>query len=484
MIVPNKVRNSSPSFSLLSESQIKELHDAVLDVLERVGVVFQNDKAIEILHSVGCRVEKDNHVKIPSHLVADAIRATPSVINVYNRLGGLQMKLAGDNVYFGAGGSCPYVVDIDGVPKSFTSEECAKNALVTDALENIDFYMAMAHCSDVPAESRDVREIFTVLANTVKPMIITSHTVKSLEMIVEMCGIISGSKEAFLEKPYLIYYTEPVSPLQHTTHSLDKFFAAADYGIPILNTPAPMAGATAPITLTGTLLCGLAEMLSGLVMIQNYKKGTPVIFGGVFGTLDMKGMTYAYGSPELQLMNTAVSQMSRFYDIPSFGTAGATDAHEIDAQTAFEGGMAILLNALSGSNLVHDVGWMSSEQATSNEMMVLGDEMIGYTKRYISGIDTGSMEDSIRELAEVGPGGTFLDRDMTLDLFKTEIWYPGIMQRVAHKAWMDSEKTSLRQRLKNEVDRIVKEHHPAPIPDDIKRQVSEMIESYEAGLGK
>jgi trimethylamine--corrinoid protein Co-methyltransferase len=146
--------------------------------------------------------------------------------------------------------------------------------------------------------------------------------------------------------------------------------------------------------------------------------------------------------------------------------------------------MSILLNALSGSNLVHDVGWTSSAQATSNELLVLGDEMIGYTKRYISGIDTGSMEDSIQELSEVGPGGTFLDRDMTLDLFKTEIWYPGIMQRVAHKAWMDSEKTSLRQRLKNEVDRIVKEHQPTPIPEETKRQVSEMIESYEAGLGK
>ncbi len=484
MIIPNRIRNCSPSFSLLSQSQIEEIHNAALDVLERVGVVFQSEKAVEILRSAGCKIEKDNLVKIPSHLVEEAVGLTPSSISVYNRIGELQMKLEADNVYFGAGGSCPYVAEIDGEQKSFTSEECAKNALVTDALKHIDFYMAMAHCSDVPAESRDVREIFTVLTNTIKPMIITSHTVKSLDVIVEMCGVISGSKEAFLSKPYIIYYTEPVSPLRHTAHSLDKLLTAADYGLPILNTPGPMSGGTAPITLVGTLLCGVCELLSGLVLVQNYKKGTPIIFGGVFTTLDMKGMIFTYGGPELQLMNTAIAQLTRFYDIPSFGTAGATDSHEIDAQAAFECGTSILLNALSGSNLVHDVGWMSSAQTTSNELLVLGDEIIGYTERYLSGIDTSRIQDSIKELAEVGPGGSFLDRDLTLELYRKEVWYPKIMTRISHKAWMDSEKVPLKQRLKNEVDRIVKEHQPTPIPDETQLRVIEMIETYEAELQK
>ena len=405
-----------PALNVLPQEGPAKLHQAALDLLERVGVVFQHEKALEILHSIGCAVEKPNLVKIPPHLVEEAIRQAPSAVAVYNRLGEPQMDLRGRNVYFGSGGSCPYVAEIDGGRVPFTTQRCAINARLTDALEHLDFYMAMAHCSDVPAAVRDVHEVATVLANTAKPIIITSHTARSLDAIVEICAVLAGSREAFSARPFIMYYTEPVSPLQHTTHSLDKLLAAVDCGLPILNTPAPMAGGTAPITLSGTLLTGVAEVLSGLVLIQNYRRGTPVIFGGVFTTLDMKGMIFTYGGPEMQLMNAATAELARLYEMPSFGTAGATDAHQVDAQAAFECGASILLNALSGSNLVHDVGWMSSAQAVSNELMILCDEMIGYARRCLGGIDVGLLDRSAAELAEAGPGGSFIDRDLTLEL--------------------------------------------------------------------
>jgi len=421
-------------------------------------------------------------VKIPSWLVEQALRLTPPSVSVYDRLGRLRMKLEKNNVYFGAGGSCPYSVEADGSHQPFTSAHCAENALITDALENIDFYMAMAHCGDFPAESRDVRELFTVLSHTIKPVIITSHTRRSLEIIVQMCATINGGRERFLGKPYLIYYTEPVSPLQHTAHSVDKLLAAAEYGLPILNTPAPMAGATAPITLAGTLLSGIAELLSGIVLLQNHRQGSSVIFGGVFTTLDMRDMIFTYGGPELQLMNTAIAQLAQFYGIPSFGTAGATDAHEVDAQAAFECGTSILLNALSGSNLVHDVGWMSSAQATSDELLILGDEMIAYAKRYLSGINTDLMEQSAKELSAVGPGGNFIERDLTLELYRKEVWYPSLLRRVPQKAWRSSDKRGLKERLANRAADILAHHQPPPIPDDRLREIHKLIAAYEKEL--
>ncbi len=466
--------NRPPYLSLLSKDQIERIHCATLDVLERTGVVFQHDKALEILGSIGCSVEK-NLVKIPSHLVEEAIRVTPSSVRVYNRDASARMTLEGRNVYYGAGLTSPTLVEIDGTRKPYTREQCVKNAIVADALENIDFTMAMAHVADVPVSTRDVVEVYTVLRNSTKPIIITSHTAESLETIVEMCGIIYSSKEEFLNKPCLMYYTEPVSPLQHTTHSLEKVFRACDYGLPLLNTPAPMAGGSAPITLTGTLLTGFAELLSGLVLIQNYRKGAPVIFGGVFTALDMKSMIFTYGSPELQLMNTAIAQMAQHYKIPSFGTAGATDSHELDEQAAFECGMSILLNELSGSNLVHDVGWMSSAMGTSNELLVLADEMIGWTRRYMRGIAVDTLGDSIRELAEVGPGGNFLERDLTLDRFKQEVWYPTMMSRLPYKAWDASDKTPLKERLRNKVEILAQTHTPVPIPDDKIREIDKLI---------
>ncbi|MDD5686783.1 MAG: trimethylamine methyltransferase family protein [Elusimicrobia bacterium] len=471
--------NSLPQFSLLSEDEIKKLHLAALEVLQRVGVVFQHEKALDILSSIGCKIEKKNIVKIPAHLVEESIRNSPPSVHIYDRKGLLKMKLEDKNVYFGAGLTCPNLIEIDGTRKPYTSIECEKNSRIADALENIDFTMAMAHISDVPNEVRDVHEIYCVLKNSVKPIIITSHDHKSLETIVDICSIISSSKENFLTKPYLIYYTEPVSPLQHTTHSLEKLFKAVDYGLPILNTPAPMAGGTAPITLTGTLLSGLAELLSGLVLIQNYKKGTPVIFGGVFTTLDMRDMIFTYGSPELQLMNTAIAQIARHYRIPSFGTAGVTDAHEVDEQASFECASSIIFNILSGSNLVHDVGWISSASGTSNELLVFCNEIIDYARHYMSGINTNNLEKSINELMEVGPGGKFIDRELTFELFKSEIWYPKLMSRNPYEKWKSTGKTSFKTRLKNETNKIIQEHQPIVIENDKKLEIENLIKLYD-----
>ena len=436
-----------------------------------------------MLRSIGCRVESGNLVKIPARLVEQAIEWSPSTIPVYNTRGELQMTLEQGSVYFGAGGASPFMTESDGSQTAMTSKECAEQAVVADALENIDFFMAMAHCGDFPVEVRDVFEILTVLSNTLKPIVITSNTQKSLDVIVEMCSVLSGSKEDFLDKPYLLYYTEPVTPLQHTKHSLDKLLSAADYGLPILNTPAPMAGGTAPITLSGTLISGFAELLSGMVLVQNYKRGTPMIFGGVFTTLDMRETTFTYGSPELQLMNSAIAEMARFYKVPSFGTAGETDAHEIDAQAAFECGQSILLNALSGSNLVHDVGWLSAAQATSNELLVLCDEMIGYARRYIAGINTNRIEQSVSELAEVGPGGSFINRDMTFELFRKEVWYPTLMSRQSHKSWLASDKKPLDERLKDEVDRILKDDCKPAIEEARIQEMQKIADDYRSELG-
>ena len=109
MMNPSGISLSIPPITLLTESQIKQFHCAALDLLERVGVVFQHSKAVEILQSVGCRIEKDNLVKIPPSVVEQAINMTPPSVDIYNQSGKLQMVLEKNNVYFGAGGPCPYI---------------------------------------------------------------------------------------------------------------------------------------------------------------------------------------------------------------------------------------------------------------------------------------------------------------------------------------------------------------------------------------
>ncbi|MCP5046866.1 MAG: trimethylamine methyltransferase, partial [bacterium] len=59
----------TPHMRVLSDSQIKEIHLAACEILERTGSLIYTKEAQDLLHSHGAVVEKNNLVRIPSYLV-------------------------------------------------------------------------------------------------------------------------------------------------------------------------------------------------------------------------------------------------------------------------------------------------------------------------------------------------------------------------------------------------------------------------------
>jgi trimethylamine--corrinoid protein Co-methyltransferase len=173
------------------------------------------------------------------------------------------------------------------------------------------------------------------------------------------------------------------------------------------------------------------------------------------------------------MLNSAIAEMSQHYNIPSFGTAGVSDAHVLDEQSALECAMGLLLNALSGSNLVHDVGWLGSASSTSNELLLLCNEVIGYVKHFVRGIDTDLLRTSVEELIAVGPGGNFVDRDLTLDLFKQEVWYPDFLSRAPFANWA-ARGTPLRQQLADGVAAILEGGNRAALTAAVSRRLRQI----------
>ena len=101
-----------PSFRLLSENQVRELHQATLKILETIGVKVMHGGALQMLKEAGCPVDKDRIVRIPSHLVENSLQTAPSRVTVYERRGKPAMQLEGRNVYFGLGTDLLHTRDI------------------------------------------------------------------------------------------------------------------------------------------------------------------------------------------------------------------------------------------------------------------------------------------------------------------------------------------------------------------------------------
>jgi trimethylamine--corrinoid protein Co-methyltransferase len=146
-------------------------------------------------------------------------------------------------------------------------------------------------------------------------------------------------------------------------------------------------------------------------------------------------MIFAYGAPELQIMDMAFADLARRYRLPFFCIGGATDAKVLDAQAGAEMALSLLLSALNGCNLIHDVGYLESGLCFSEESVVLGDELVGMVKRYLAAFEICEDTLALDVIDRVGPMGNFLDDDHTIANYRRDVWYPTVFDRRRFEAW-------------------------------------------------
>lgn len=464
-----------PRFSILTEQQIKDIYQGALEVLLHTGIKVKHPQVLQHLNKMGIGVE-DEIAFIPPSFVQEALQSAPEMILIYNRNGELAMRLGRDNSYYGTGSDCPYILDtFTGQRRPFTIQDIEKTAILCDALPNIDFMMPLGLISDKLALIGDVIQFFTMTKNTTKPIVFTSLDAKGTEYIIQMAEHIAGGADSLREKPFIIHYIEPISPLVISSDAVDKLIVSIEKNIPVVFTPGPMAGATSPVTLAGTLVTALAEIFTGMVISQSLQKGHSVIIGGTSGIMDMRTSITPYGGPEFLLLNAAMSEICHFINLPMFGTAGCSDSKCFDGQAALEASTSILIQTLSRANLIHDIGYLESGLTGSFDMLVLSDEMIGMTKQFMKGISTEKEYLALDTVHQTGPGGNFLTSQHTLNHFK-EYWDPQLMDRQIYQKWLEKGKTNLQYRIKNKIESILTTYQPFSLEKKVIHFLEQIIE--------
>ena len=426
----------SPQFKLWTEEQCHMIHLATLEVLEQTGVMVYENESLHLLKGAGCLV-KENLVKFPPALIEWAITNAPERIVLADTNGKRTVFLEDSVVTYGMGNDCPWFYDSnkEAIRPSVLSD-VEKAAKVADVLQNIDFVGSLALASDVSVELSDLYHFKALRLHTKKPILGSTLDVHVLKAMIQMAVISSGSLDEFKRNPNFVVYCEPTSPLIHTQDALEKLLVCAHYGVPVTYAPAPMAGGTGPITLAGALVLGNAECLSGLVIHQLKKCGSPFILACLAGPLDMKTTIAPYGDPFVNLIGVAVGAMGRFYKLPSYGMSGCTDACVTDLQASIEGAFSIFASALGGTNLIHDNGYTGNGMIGNLEYLVMTDEIIDMTRHFMRGIQINDETVPLDLIDEVGPGGNYLLSQHTLKHFRKETWYPKYMNRSHFKKWL------------------------------------------------
>lgn len=465
-----------PKIRLLSNSQRQQIHRAALDVLERIGVKFFEPEAVELLKEAGADIIDQNLVRIPSYLVEETLRTAPKRIVIYDRNGKPTMFLEGHNIYFGTGSDLQNTIDpFSGKRRRSKKKDVGNAALLCDCLPNIDFVMSMGIASDVNKKTADRYHFEEMVSNTTKPIIFTAWDLHGLADIYKMCIKVAGDAESFRRNPFVIHYAEPTTPLRHTAEATQQLLFCAEKGIPIVYISGPSMGASAPVTIAGTVVLSMAEFLSGLVVSQLKQKGSPIICGGGSSPMDMRTATFSYAAPENWLDEIAIREMATYYGLPVFGEAGVSDAKIFDQQAALEIAITLVLVGLGGTNLIHDIGYLESGFTASYEAIVLADEVIGALKRFLKGIEVSEETLALDVINRVGPGGNFLTSEHTLKHFKEEIWKPEYLDRQNYDGWHKSGEKSLDEVLNEKVKWILENHQPEPLSQSIRQAIKEIV---------
>ena len=466
-----------PVLKYLSKDQIEEIHFSTLEILERTGVEIFNDEALGLLKDAGARVE-GNLVRIHEGLVKNALATVPSRITMANRDGERCMFLEPHRSYFGTGSNPPYTIDlVTGKRKQTEKQDIANLAKICDYLPNIDFLMSMGIAKHKYPEMGYIHEFDAMVRNTKKPIIMSTSDGENALDIIKMAETIMGGPEELRNKPILAVYSEATAPLRNTGEAVDKILVCAEKWVPIIHTIGSMAGATAPVTLAGALAQGNAEILSALVIHQLKQPGAPFFYGGTITPMDMTTMAHPYGAPEFHVLSAALTEMSIYYKMPVFSTAGCSDAKLFDEQASAEGIYSLLLEALSGGNLIHDVGYIDSGLTSSPHQIVFCNEAIELIKHIVVGIPLGQEELPLDVIDKVGPGGHYLAEEHTIRNFK-RIFMPELLTRQTYSSWENNGKKTLGQVVDEKVKWIMQEYSPEPLNKEISKKLDTLIEQF------
>ena len=322
-----------PTLNVLDGNQIDYLFNLALDLMAKQGIKVLHTEAKRLLLDAGASEGQGERVRIPSNLVEKAIESAPKHLSIYDRDGNLAMELGGgntggQNTYYGTGSDLRHIHDLyNGDIRLTVAKDIGDMAKVVDRLENVEFMMSYGIPSDCPLETVYLVEFFQMVSNSRKPIVFTSDNQEVSNRIIDMAALVAGSMEDLKSKPFVLNYSQPTSPLQHSEDAIGKMFACADHQIPVVYPPGMIPGATAPATLAGVLVQSLAESFSALVIHQLRRTGAPIVLGGAHGCMDMRTAVNVYAAPERLKTQAALAAIYQQFRLPTWGFGAVSYTH-------------------------------------------------------------------------------------------------------------------------------------------------------------
>ena len=443
-----------PTIRVLTEAQIDQVHEYSLHILTTAGIRVDSPRAQDLFaRALGPSAVHGDRVFISPEAVAWALHVSPRSVDVYNRRGETAFRLPGEP-RFGIGVTALYYQDpqTDEV-EVFGRSHMARTVRLGGGLDSYDAISTVGIVQDVPAQVSDLYATLEMVANTVKPLVVLVSDDDAFVPVLRLLELLHGDLG---DKPFVLPYLNPISPLVINRGTVDKLFAAAERGLPCIYSNYGMAGASTPITPAGAFALLNAELLAGLVLSQLIKEGNPIILGSLPAYFDMKGMGSFY-DPRSYVVDLACAEMMAYYGLPHAGTSGSGMGWGADIIAAGHQWVNHLISCAGKIGLVPFVGDNLGSKAFSPTVIVYSDEVIEQARIFSRGFPLDDATVGLDEIVGLGPGGSFLTSRLTLKHFRDAYHQSRIFPKLTLEEWQGQGRPRAEALLRERTVRLLQE---------------------------
>jgi trimethylamine--corrinoid protein Co-methyltransferase len=457
---------------------IHRILEEAFQLIENPGVRVA-PAVYDLLAAAGVPV-KDGVARIPEKVARHALSSVPHDFFLYDRCGQPAVHYGGDNVQFDPGSSCLNILDPETQQaRPAISEDLIRLVQVTEMLPQYAAQSTAVVCNDVPAEMGDWYRLLLVLWNSNKPVVTGAFSGTTLQIMLELLAIERGDRSALRQKPRAVFDVCPSPPLNWSEFASENITELARAGVPAEIVSMPLAGATAPVTLAGSVVQHAAECISGITLHQLAKPGAPIVWGAAPAIFDMRTGKTPMGAIETAMLDMACAQVGKSLGVPTHGYLVAGDGKLIDAQTEMESGISAVLGALAGINMISGAGMLDFLACHSIEKLVIDAEAIASAQRLLEGIEPRTESLALGAFAQVGLHGDFLKLKETRALFRSEQHFPSdVIDR-----GMNIEGLDVLGRARRRVDELVAAYNRPAIAPEVEEELLQFAEQHARAAG-
>jgi len=447
-----------PFYKPLTARDVRQIDDTAHRILEEVGIRVCSRGFLDRLKTAGATVDHDNErVCFSADWLAEVIGRAPSSFTLHSRDGQNDLVLGNGKVYFTNGGRVFRLFDTEKSAYRVTMlRDVAQTAKLVNHLKHLDSYIIACQAHDLAPNSYHLNDFYHALNGTTKHVMGGCDSLKGVRQVWELASFIAGGEDQFRERPFVSVITNLISPLTVGSNALNIVNFCVKHGIPVTCAPAPIAGATSPATLAGTLAQMHAEALAGAAIAQILSPGAKVLYGAVPTIIDLRTMDLAMGSVETGMMNAAAVQLAKLCRLPVYASAGVSESKRPDIQAGCEKGLNILLVGMAGADYIHlAAGMLDSGNAISYEQYIIDDEVIGMVRRVLAGVRVNKEALGLDVIKKVGPGGNYVTEDHTIEHMMDEFFYPSPSVRLNLDLWQEAGQPDMVRRAEIQVRHIL-----------------------------